>query len=1212
MANLQITNNGGNLSIITPSNGVLRVTHTGGGAIPSIPINITIRVTGWIPESDFNIEGFVWSYISGNIWEGIYTTEVDQIPNLGDLDFTIVPRCNSQIGNFNATFTLQSVGGEYTAAGAAPTFILEGNSKTNLLYLTPTYVTYDNTLDVLVKRWAHCLISNQHGANNYLITNLSIPEDVNNHFDIYVENAGGWSIGLVNFTINAGNDKEIFVQCNATTALGYADYRLRIDYSIGGVAQDPLYWAFQPDTKSEAKVVGTYASDIDVNDPTPPTFTWLDGSTKSATFVANVLDLGNLFAVDILGVDSDIPLNVKNSTADTVRVGNKQAGSPLATFNGWFGEISGNEASDGTPDGTADTDYTILTTALKQLILRISGTGSSENLGSHTAIFQINTILNEIEADITTTTRTNPGVEVDLATPLAVTSAGAPDVIPIPVSTVVQGDGALRSSWSGDAKNTGLVFTGGAFTIGINPGPNGSLELPVGTHHLTMQYVTPDASATCVTREIGVFQGAAAGAVEGLVVVEDSLLNVSNESIITVTVTGATDNTFVFAAYLNDANPTTIVDVFNVFVRTELKVNWDHVNKPQTMQVNWFVAKSDLAVTNPSSGTLAIDEFVGSNTNHNIVLRNDGNISETITNITFSGTPAGFTFVGGFNIVIPVGASHTFTFNYNPQSPASTAHDITFVKSEGGNKVVPLTLLAQAVPDICEVAPNPASYTFDVIQNVPVTFSQITIDTGNNTGDLFIDATAAPSLSFLEDAQNANPAGQVYKISNAQANTSYVIPIKVLATSYPVGGTTIETLTYTMNVGSTGIPPGPPTVVCSSTFEVTLNVTEDTSISCPSAYSPAFTSIQNLDPSDTGDIDIDFLFGNGLGATQLDGAVIQFILSEVTIHSWPTQDPIAGVTWAISTTTLADDTLTATITNAYATKSLPIKIEYAIAAGGNTSYINTASVTASATYGNTQYSCSGLVHQIAESVEIIATYGGYATSVTIEEITECTTARWVDGSNFGADTQHTKALMNLWRKAVITKPDGTEYVMATHGTYDELIQPASSTILTYNFDIDQGGVYQVDLYQVPTWSAATYAENDIVAKLVSSVVRFFQVTSDSGTNKEPLVTADWDDDWDEIPEKDIAGTPYGSTAYYLQRCELDNCLANSAKYLFCEFEELCKQTNCSHECFCNYQKIRAYDRGITEATLLNRWDSIRTYYNAITELCNCSPCGEGN
>jgi len=106
------------------------------------------------------------------------------------------------------------------------------------------------------------------------------------------------------------------------------------------------------------------------------------------------------------------------------------------------------------------------------------------------------------------------------------------------------------------------------------------------------------------------------------------------------------------------------------------------------------------------------------------------------------------------------------------------------------------------------------------------------------------------------------------------------------------------------------------------------------------------------------------------------------------------------------------------------------------------------------------------------------------------------------------------------------------------------------------------------------------------------------------------VTADWDDDWDEIEEDDLAGTPYVSTAYYLQECEMNNCKANEEKYLFCAIDELCERKACEHDCFCNYQMINTYRRAIADAKLINNWAAIKTMYAAIVILCNCSPCSE--
>lgn len=221
---------------------------------------------------------------------------------------------------------------------------------------------------------------------------------------------------------------------------------------------------------------------------------------------------------------------------------------------------------------------------------------------------------------------------------------------------------------------------------------------------------------------------------------------------------------------------------------------------------------------------------------------------------------------------------------------------------------------------------------------------------------------------------------------------------------------------------------------------------------------------------------------------------------------------------------------------------------------------------------------------------------------------ECVTIELNDESLFGYTPGHAQANFDLYRKVLVTLPDGSQQTLSSVVPYNILINPASINPLQpfTTFPVSQGGFYDFLLINVPTFnSIITYnGTTDCVCLLDSGGnLRFFQSIA-SAPGYTPLVTAGWHNYWIEISEGNL-DEKYSDTKTYTNFCFLDDCINEYRNRLYCSVKDFCNVNICDNECIQNYLYLISVKRFLQNGPPFENPRDVLNYLKKLCSTCNC-------
>lgn len=221
---------------------------------------------------------------------------------------------------------------------------------------------------------------------------------------------------------------------------------------------------------------------------------------------------------------------------------------------------------------------------------------------------------------------------------------------------------------------------------------------------------------------------------------------------------------------------------------------------------------------------------------------------------------------------------------------------------------------------------------------------------------------------------------------------------------------------------------------------------------------------------------------------------------------------------------------------------------------------------------------------------------------------ECVTIQLNDDSLFGYTPGHSQSDFNLYRKVIVTLPDGNQQFLSSIVPYDIIINPASVNPLApfITFPVIQGGFYDFTLINVPTFDPLiTYnGTTDCVCLLDSGGnIRFFRSIF-SAPGYTPLVTAGWQNYWQEVSEGDL-DEKYSDTQTYTNFCFLDDCINEYRNRLYCSVKDFCNVNICDQECIQNYLYLISVKRFLQNGPPFDNPRDVLNYLKKLCSTCNC-------
>jgi hypothetical protein len=221
---------------------------------------------------------------------------------------------------------------------------------------------------------------------------------------------------------------------------------------------------------------------------------------------------------------------------------------------------------------------------------------------------------------------------------------------------------------------------------------------------------------------------------------------------------------------------------------------------------------------------------------------------------------------------------------------------------------------------------------------------------------------------------------------------------------------------------------------------------------------------------------------------------------------------------------------------------------------------------------------------------------------------ECVTIELNDESLFGYTPGHAQANFDLYRKVLVTLPDGSQQILSSVVPYNILIDPASINPLQpfTTYPVSQGGFYDFTLINVPTFNPiVTYnGTTDCVCLLDSGGnIRFFQSTA-SAPGYTPLVTAGWQNYWIEISEGNL-DEKYSDTQTYSNFCFLDACIDEYRNRLYCSVKDFCNVNICDNECIQNYLYLLSVKKFLDNGGVFVNQRDVLNYLKKLCSTCNC-------
>jgi len=1138
---------------------------------PPATVDLVIRVEGLVPDKDFSIDQFTWVEVSPLIWDGTYNFGYQDLTPTNPFTFIVEGLQSSLIGDIEGVFSLPA-SADYSVDGGADEVTLTYIGNSNDFIAVPPFITFDNGVVVGIKTNALISLANNSGSN-IRIFSLLVKPDTLQEVTIFYENAGVWTEwieGVTSYIITNATSKKYLVQLQSQVASDYSLFYLEVGHSIGAV-QTISRWAFEPDTVSTDIVDSLTRLEVDVQN-----FTWFDGVSHVLGDCPNDTVLGNVDSCRAATVDIDIIVTNESVTecreteGYDVRLGD--------ITHGWYPFLVQNiEDSVITfPVATTDDDYHLAYS--EELPLTVTVDCPVDD-GEHTVEVNIVRRTCLYDTDPAVATYVNGANIAVLGNLVPITDTD--DFIAISLDDILQGvaSGAVNSSsitfiWADHAVNE-------AHTV------NSFTALEAGDYTFVVQYVLPEDTFSTV-REYGLFVNSVFDQI-----VVSGITAQSGEKEITLTL--AQNDTVQFAVFHDVSNVHIVAESFTVAMRlydkasiplpenvcsfelSYTKIGCDSIFSPLTL------TKTKVLGTLPATETMPL------------IITNTGDFALTISSViiepvTVSG---GLTLYFPVAVVIPIGLSQTFNFAFTPTVAGVFTGNVHFVTSCGGDIYVPFALTVTEAASLCTILPTQSQYNVEVDLDVATIFTDIVIDTNNNTGTLEITKGGTyPFLTF-----GASPLGDTtIHRSYVVEDQAVTIPVIVEVTGdCPQSLSTLCTMNWLLRNEDNDS-------LCSGTFDFIYTVICPVETICPLSVQDNLLDVFNLHPLDTGTLTAGILLDRD--AVDIGDFVLTFRLpAEESVFSFATQSVVTGLTWDISGVGNNPALLIVSVDAAtFVGSQIDMILDYVIPTSP-TQPILFSTLSVDATFDSGDFTCVQNVINLALSVIITGTSGGYETVVELQEAVECESLNVLDQSGYAADANHDLADFSLYRKITVSQPTGVDYVLSTHAPYDELILPASSNVLSYPITITDGGVYSVELVSVPIYNfAGTYSKDDCVV-IFDTEIRFYKSLDDINTQYIPELTPGWEDYWLEVDEPLGA---YISTAYYVQKCDILVCKHALQRKVWCEVRAICETDICKSKCHMNLLKYELLEAMLIEAESYQQYSRITSYYNDMKLLCDCN------
>lgn len=218
----------------------------------------------------------------------------------------------------------------------------------------------------------------------------------------------------------------------------------------------------------------------------------------------------------------------------------------------------------------------------------------------------------------------------------------------------------------------------------------------------------------------------------------------------------------------------------------------------------------------------------------------------------------------------------------------------------------------------------------------------------------------------------------------------------------------------------------------------------------------------------------------------------------------------------------------------------------------------------------------------------------------------CDTLTVTDEGNYvlSDESGHLQADFTDFRQFIITKPDGTTFTFDAEGNGDALVSTASSGNHTINYSLiesDKDGVWDVQIYSVPTYNnAATYENTD----MVWFATKLYKSLTNANTGNQPDTSPT---EWSVITIADLSVKYCVQKKVALTCVELLDCYERKNHDAACVID----QDFCNPDLLCkNPELIDAIQlRMLLDAIGFSgrnqQWQNVERDTNNAKKICNC-------
>ncbi len=230
--------------------------------------------------------------------------------------------------------------------------------------------------------------------------------------------------------------------------------------------------------------------------------------------------------------------------------------------------------------------------------------------------------------------------------------------------------------------------------------------------------------------------------------------------------------------------------------------------------------------------------------------------------------------------------------------------------------------------------------------------------------------------------------------------------------------------------------------------------------------------------------------------------------------------------------------------------------------------------------------------------------------IDISLSTDGTTMTINDNSNYddGApESGHLRADFTAYKFVVVTDPSADVFTFSTLAGFDSTIAAPStgapSDATTYTIPEAGDGVYQVELYTVPTWDVAdTYEASDDAVWNVADSKLYKAIATTTGDQPDLSPS-----EWTAITQPDLETMKYYTTEKVVRIFDLNRCLEDRIDSVVCTVEDLfCSDDRLlKDQCFFDVQRLRVLRDGISIADSKEDYNRATKLVNLTKQICDC-------